>query len=82
MLRRRHVLHPISWWGKTVGYPAEKGGRFRTAKRPVSLFGKMGVKVGVCPCVLHERTYAMRPVFARVAGELGAADPRFCSKGP
>ena len=34
----------------------------------------------VPPCVA--KTCALRPVFARVALELGAADPRICSKGP
>ena len=34
----------------------------------------------VPPCVA--RTYAVRNLFAHVAGELGAGDPRMCSKAP
>ena len=38
-------------------------------------------KVGVCPACVS-KTCAVRPAFAGVIGELGAADPSICSKGP
>ena len=40
-----------------------------------------GVPISAC-CPLCCKICAVCPVLMRVAGELGAADPRICSKGP
>ena len=83
--------HGLSFWGGELrpwsefwvlwGRGRRGGSQFRKRTKRNSLELLCPRNLGVCSIVL-QKTCAVRPVFARVAGELGVADPRLCSKGP